>query len=135
MIITEDFYWSAMTATALEKTGTKELKTVSFNLSVNDGIRPYPTERVGWFSPTFHITGPVKNTRINNNIVLVPEKERSEIKPVIIEMDNWGNAWPKNTSIENNHFFVSAEPIFHWGEDQQTQFDGNTNEQLQKTDC
>ncbi len=45
------------------------------NVSINDGIRPYPTH-AGVFSPTFHITGPVENTQIYNNIIIVPKNQK-----------------------------------------------------------
>jgi hypothetical protein len=104
-----------------------ESSLVQFNLSFNDGIRPYPTERAGWFSPVFHISGPVKNTLIKNNIILIPEKKDPSINAVVVEMDNWGNACPVNTTISGNEFISTSTPIFKWGDDVDTNFSENNN--------
>ena len=52
--------------------GTKQT-IIRHNISINDGIRPYPTKRKGDFSPVFHITGPTENTYIHNNIIILPK--------------------------------------------------------------
>jgi len=77
------------------------------NVSINDGIRPYPTH-AGIFSPTFHITGPVENTKIYDNIIIVPKKPKG-VDNALIDMDNWGGPWPINTLFENNHFYFEDE--------------------------
>ena len=112
--------------------GTKN-SLIQFNLSVNDGIRPYPTERSGWFSPVFHITGPAVNTRIDHNVVVVPEKEKAEIPSVMIEVGDWGQAWPKNTIMEKNLFFTNSGPIFHWGNATGTLFQDNVTRGLESS--
>ena len=58
------------------------------NLSINDGIRPYPTIRRGVFSPTFHITGPVENTYIHDNIIIIPTKNQN-VDNTIVRIDTW----------------------------------------------
>ena len=77
------------------------------NVSINDGIRPYPTH-VGTFSPTFHITGPVENTRIYDNTIIIPQK-KSGMDNTLIDIDNWGGPWPINTLFENNTIYVEGE--------------------------
>ena len=77
------------------------------NVSINDGIRPYPTH-AGVFSPTFHISGPVENTHIYNNIIIVPKKPKG-VDATLIDIDNWGGPWPVNTLFENNQFYFEDE--------------------------
>ncbi|WP_157826720.1 alpha/beta hydrolase fold domain-containing protein [Colwellia sp. 12G3] len=77
------------------------------NVSINDGIRPYPIH-AGTFSPTFHITGPVENTQIYDNIIIVPKKAEG-MDNALIDMDNWGGPWPVNTLFENNQFYFEDE--------------------------
>ncbi len=104
--------------------GTKNT-IIRYNVSINDGLRPYPTERAGWFSPNMHITGPVENTQIYNNIFIIPEKENKNISRVIVEMDNWGGPWPVDTWFANNIFFVEGKSAFHFKEDVNTTFMNN----------
>ena len=108
---------------------------IRFNLSVNDGIRPYPTEREGWFSPIMHITGPVTNTKVHSNLIVMPERNTTETEPVVIQMDNWGEKWPVNTAIFNNYFWAYTEPIFNWGEDLQTSFEDNVTNSLETSNA
>ncbi len=101
--------------------GTKQT-IIRHNISINDGIRPYPTKREGDFCPVFHITGPTENTHIHNNIIILPKRT---LDNTIVKMDNWGNLWPANTVFENN-IFLSEEPSkFVFGEDSQTHFNNN----------
>lgn len=81
---------------------------IRYNVSINDGIRPYPTLREGWFSPILHITGPVKNTLIYNNLILVPKRDSAQIDQTLIKMNNWGGLWPNNLTPGRNavHFNV-----------------------------
>ncbi len=101
--------------------GTKET-IIRHNISINDGIRPYPTKREGDFSPVFHITGPTENTHIYNNVIILP-KESSD--NTIVKMDNWGNQWPEKTVFENNIFFSETASKFEFGEDINTLFNNN----------
>ena len=78
------------------------------NLSINDGIRPYPTTRRGIFSPTFHITGPVENTYIQDNIIIIPKKNLN-VDNTIVRIDNWGGPWPMKTTFDNNKFYFNGE--------------------------
>ena len=82
--------------------GTKNT-IIQYNISVNDGIRPYETHR-SWFSPIMHISGPVENTLIHSNIFIIPEKSKEEIDHTIVQMDNWGGPWPDKTFFYKNIF-------------------------------
>jgi len=77
------------------------------NVSINDGIRPYPTH-AGTFSPTFHITGPVENTRIYDNTIIIPKKQVG-MDNTLVDIDNWGGPWPINTIFENNTIYVEGD--------------------------
>lgn len=101
---------------------------VRYNVSVNDGLRAYPTKQVGWFSPVIHITGPVTNTQFYGNLIVVKKKGSPEIDKSILKMDDWGKKWADNTRFYNNIFYVEddAQTIFKFGGDTQTLFQGNT---------
>ncbi len=86
-----------------------ENTVIRYNISVNDGLREYPTTQAGWFSPVIHITGPVKNTQIYNNTIIIKVKNKPEIDKTIVKMDNWGEKWPENTSFYNNYFYVTED--------------------------
>jgi hypothetical protein len=99
---------------------------VRYNVSINDGIRPYPTTQKGWFSPVMHISGPVKNTKIYNNIFILPEKTMAEMDRTIVEMDNWGGPWPVDTWFANNAFYVVGGSRFNFKNDINTVFTNNS---------
>lgn len=77
---------------------------IRHNISVNDGIRPYPTKNKGIFSPTFHLTGPIEDTHIYDNIIIIPKKQ-AKVDNTLVEIDNWGGPWPINTLFENNEIY------------------------------
>ncbi|GGZ87358.1 right-handed parallel beta-helix repeat-containing protein [Algibacter mikhailovii] len=81
--------------------GTRDTK-IRYNLSVNDGLRPYKAHNKRFFSPIFHITGPVENTEIHHNIIIIPDKPISEIENTLIEFKDWGDSYPNITKFENN---------------------------------
>jgi hypothetical protein len=99
---------------------------VRYNISINDGLRPYPTERAGIFSPVFHITGPCINTQIYNNIIIVKPKTSAGIDRTLVKMENWGGPWPENTVFRNNIFYSLDSSQFSFGQDIATIFSGNT---------
>ena len=101
--------------------GTKNT-IIRHNISVNDGIRPYTTKREGNFSPVLHITGPVTNTNIYNNLIILPNKS---LDNTIVKMDNWGGSWPKNTTFKNNIFYALGDSKFSFGNDKKTLFQQN----------
>lgn len=94
------------------------------NLSINDGIRPYPTIRRGVFSPTFHITGPVENTHIHDNIIIIPNKNPN-VDNTIVRIDNWGGPWPMKTTFENNEFYIEGDMKNQLRERKNIEFIGN----------
>ena len=98
---------------------------IRYNVSVNDGIRPYETERESWFAPTMHISGPVEDTEIYNNVFIIPEKPLKENDRTIVLMDNWGGPWPENTLFANNIFFVEEKADFYFEGDKGTRFTNN----------
>lgn len=98
---------------------------VRYNVSVNDGLRAYPTTQAGYFSPVFHITGPCRDTRIYNNIIYILPKPGKDIDRRIVEMGNWGGPWPEQTVFTNNIFYALDTATFHWGEDIATVFSNN----------
>ncbi|WP_430811960.1 MULTISPECIES: right-handed parallel beta-helix repeat-containing protein [unclassified Carboxylicivirga] len=107
--------------------GTKNT-IVRYNISVNDGIRPYQTERRGWFSPCMHISGPVEDNFIHHNLFVFPVKESADIDRTFIQMDNWGGPWANKTLVANNHMkFIEPYRMFY-GESKQTYCIDNTFE-------
>jgi len=81
--------------------GTKNTK-ILYNLSVNDGLRPYKAHNKRFFSPIFHITGPLENTNIHHNIIIIPKKPVVEIENTLIEFADWGGTFPNQTVFSNN---------------------------------
>jgi hypothetical protein len=98
---------------------------VRYNVSINDGIRPYKTGPKGWFSPIMHLSGPVENTQIYNNVFIIPEKQSKDIDRTIVQMDNWGGPWPENTLFANNIFYVEGSAGFNFKGDINTKFTNN----------
>ena len=98
---------------------------IRYNVSINDGIRTYPTKREGKFSPTIHITGPVQNSKIYGNIIINDLKRGNNIDNTIIKMDNWGLKWPEKTSIFGNLFLFSDEAKFSFAGVESTYFSDN----------
>lgn len=97
------------------------------NISINDGLRPYPT-RPGWFSPIIHISGPTEDTQIENNIFIMLKKEQPDLDRTVLEIDNWGGPWPKNTTFKNNLFYIqdNESPYnFNLGKGENTIFENN----------
>jgi len=91
---------------------------IRYNVSINDGIRPYPTRQKGWFSPTMHLSGPIENTMIYNNVFIIPEKQGEKLDRTLLEMDNWGGPWPENTQMANNILYIEDQADIFWGESQ-----------------
>lgn len=81
--------------------GTKDTK-IQYNLSVNDGLRPYKAHNKRFFSPIFHITGPVENTSIQHNIIIIPKKPVADIENTLLEFGDWGKSYPHKTNFSNN---------------------------------
>jgi hypothetical protein len=95
---------------------------VRYNVSINDGFRQQKANNRD-FSPIFHISGPVKNTKIYNNVIFVPDQFDPD--PTMIKMDNWGGPWPEDTWFANNIFYVEGEIGYDWGQSQNHWFEHN----------
>jgi len=98
---------------------------VRYNISVNDGVRPTPTRAKGLFSPTFHISGPCRDTQIYNNLILIGEKPSPDMHRTVLYMDNWGGPWPEETRIWNNVFHTEETTSWRYGEATGTVFANN----------
>lgn len=78
---------------------------IRYNLSVNDGIRTYPTRQAGHFAPSFHITGPCEGVSIYNNVIYIPQKSSAKIDKTLVGIGDWGGKWPSQTLFANNIFY------------------------------
>lgn len=75
---------------------------VRYNISLNDGGRTRPT-RVGMFSPSIHLAGPVKKTYIYRNIIHFEKIVSREVDNSIMTFDSWGG-YPDSTYVHENVF-------------------------------
>jgi hypothetical protein len=103
--------------------GTKDT-IIRYNLSINDGLRPYETHK-GFFSPTFHITGPVENTKIHRNIIIIPTKPLAEIKNELLEAGDWGGSYPEGVEFTENMVRAPQPPTVDWAESEAVRIHGN----------
>ena len=77
---------------------------IRYNVSVNDGLRS--TGKHAGFSPAIHITGPVVNTHIYNNIIYVPRRIGG-LDSTIVEFGNW-DGYADSTFFNDNIFYVKG---------------------------
>lgn len=96
---------------------------IRYNVSINDGIRPKPT-RAGMFSPSIHVAGPVKDTRISRNIIHANKKATADIDRTMITLDSWGG-YSDSTFISENIFYTPEESRFNLTESTNNFFEGN----------
>lgn len=96
---------------------------VKYNVSIDDAVRTRKT-RVGIFSPTIHIAGPVQNTVITRNILVVGVKPADSIDRSIITSDSWGG-FADNTVFKENVFFTPEVSAFRMTKSTQNSFEGN----------
>lgn len=78
---------------------------VQYNLSINDGQRTKPT-RIGMFSPSIHIAGPVKQTTIFRNLIFAGDKPARDTHRSVITSDSWGG-FANQTKILENEFIAT----------------------------
>lgn len=98
---------------------------IRYNISVNDGIRPYDTKRRGPFSPVLHISGPVEKTLIHHNLFIFPEGSTPDPDNTFIQMDNWGGPWPVKTLFAFNTLDISEPLKIFYGKSKQNWAVGN----------
>lgn len=96
---------------------------VQYNISINDGIRPHPTH-AGIFSPTIHIGGPCKETRISHNILHVPAKIDQIQDRTLINADSW-DGYPDKTDFIENLFYPTEPTSFVLHASTNNHFSGN----------
>ena len=109
--------------TKMPKSIGNEGTIVRYNISVNDGLRA--SGKHAGFSPTFHISGPCKNTKIYNNVIYVRKKPDDKIDKKLLKMDNWGGPWPENTWFANNIFYAENMVRWNFGKAINTVFENN----------
>ncbi len=84
---------------------------VQYNISINDGIRrKISNKQQGPFSPIIHITGPVKNSLLAHNIIIVRKRKWSDKDNRIICSDNWGG-YADSTYFNENVLKVEEPTI------------------------
>lgn len=93
---------------------------VRYNVSVNDGFRT--TGKHAGFSPVIHVTGPVVNTQIYNNVIVVPD--RLGMDSTIIEMGTW-HGYSDSTFFANNIFYAVADVDYVMAKSKRNYYNGN----------
>lgn len=83
---------------------------VEYNLSVNDGIRPYPARTKKHFSPIIHISGPCYNTLISHNIIYNDGSHEKDEDPNFIYSGEWDDI-AKCTYILDNVFYTNKDSL------------------------
>ena len=96
---------------------------VRYNISINDGLRS--SGKHAGFSPAFHISGPVQDTHIYNNVIYINRKPAGKVERKLLKMDNWGGPWPVDTRFTNNIFFTEEWTSYDYGGATGTVFDNN----------
>lgn len=81
---------------------------IRYNISQNDGAR------------LFHIGGPVRNTRIYNNVLYVGAE--LDVYAVLATEDE---GWPEDIFFYNNIFHVAGKVRYEWGRSQGNVFENN----------
>lgn len=81
------------------------------NVSYNDGIRPYkrPNDNK-WYTPGIHISGPVEDCEIYNNILYICERTEGlpDQDKRFVHSNGWGGQ-PKSVNIESNLFYSQVK--------------------------
>ncbi len=90
---------SASRSSSVGNVGT----VVRYNVSINDGGRV--TGKHAGFSPVIHLPGPTRNTKIYNNVLIVPVHRHAKADSTLIAFDNW-HGYPDSTLLANNIFYA-----------------------------
>lgn len=93
---------------------------IRYNVSINDGFRT--TGKHAGFSPVIHVTGPVVNTQIYNNVIVVPD--RKGMDSTIIEMGTW-HGYSDSTFWANNIFYAAADVDYVMAKSKRNFYNGN----------
>ncbi len=81
------------------------------NISINDGLRTDKVRSGKYFSPIFHLSGPIKNTDITDNVVVqYKEKPTENVDRTLIHFDQWGNKPAVDVLFADNTFYME-EPL------------------------
>lgn len=77
------------------------------NVSYNDGIRPYKRPKDGkWYTPNIHLSGPLEDCEIFNNILYICERTEGITKQDkrFVHANSW-DGYPKSVTIRSNIFY------------------------------
>ena len=96
---------------------------VKYNVSMDDAVRERKT-RVGIFSPTIHLAGPVKHTLITRNILLIGVKPADRVDRSMITFDSWGG-FADQTVFRENVFLTPEVSAFRMMKSTNNSFEGN----------
>ena len=107
--------------------GNKDTKIYG-NVSYNDGIRPYKRPKDDkWYSPGIHISGPVEDCEVYNNIIYLCERAADLPKQDkrFIHANGWAGD-PLGVDIRNNLFYSKVrESNFETNSISTVKFTGN----------
>ena len=107
--------------------GNKDTKIYG-NVSYNDGIRPYKRPKdEKWYSPGIHISGPVEDCEVYNNIIYLCERAADLPKQDkrFIHANGWAGD-PLGVDIRNNLFYSKVrESNFETNSISTVKFTGN----------
>lgn len=96
---------------------------IRYNISYGDAVRQRPT-RVGKFSPTVHIGGPVDSTLIENNIFFITPKPSDKVDRHAVRSDSW-DGYASQTTFKGNIFYAGQPSAFDFTQSTGNVFDGN----------
>ncbi|WP_158642705.1 right-handed parallel beta-helix repeat-containing protein [Chitinophaga japonensis] len=94
---------------------------VRYNVSINDGLRT--SGRHAGFAPIFHIAGPVLNTRIYNNLIILPPRS-PQMDSTLVEMGDW-HGYADSTFFGSNIFCTKAVADYRFAGSRRNYFRGN----------
>ena len=97
---------------------------VRYNISVGDAVRPGPARSGKMFSPSIHIAGPVKNTRIEHNIIWQMPVSVDSTDRTMLESDSW-EGFADSTLIKGNIFVASGKSRFKMEKSTHNRFEAN----------
>ena len=83
---------------------------VEYNLSVNDGIRPYTVYTGKHFSPLIHVSGPCYNTLVAHNILYSDGKAPDDHDHNFVYSGQW-DAYAESTYILDNIFYAATDTV------------------------